>query len=69
MYPLNKINFGCKLKTKDNIIKIKDEENAFQVDFKQKLSTKMVGESLEQHCEIEFKKFKWKGYSNKYLKN
>lgn len=32
----------------------KDETIAFYKDFKAKQSTKMVGESLEQHCEIQF---------------
>lgn len=35
-------------------IKQKDETIAFYKDFKAKQSTKMIGESLEQHCEIEF---------------
>ena len=35
-------------------LKAKDEAIAFYKDFKAKQSTKMVGESLEQHCEIEF---------------
>lgn len=32
----------------------KDETISFYKDFKAKQSTKMVGESLEQHCEIQF---------------
>ena len=32
----------------------KDETIAFYKDFKAKQSTKMIGESLEQHCEIQF---------------
>ena len=35
-------------------LKQKEETIAFYKDFKAKQSTKMVGESLEQHCEIEF---------------
>ena len=38
----------------DTQIKAKDEQIAYYKDFKAKLSTKMVGETLEQHCEIEF---------------
>lgn len=34
-------------------LKQKEETIAFYKDFKAKQSTKMVGESLEQHCEIE----------------
>ncbi len=36
----------------------KDEAIAFYKDFKARQSTKMVGESLEQHCEIEFNKLR-----------
>jgi len=50
--------FTAELKTKDDIIKLKDDEIAFRKDMKQKLSTKMVGETLEQHCEIEFNKLR-----------
>ena len=39
-------------------LKTKDEAIAFYKDFKAKQSTKMVGESLEQHCEIEFNRLR-----------
>ena len=35
-------------------IKNKDEQIAYYKDFKAKQSTKMIGESLEQHCHNEF---------------
>jgi hypothetical protein len=47
-----------ELKEKDAIIKHKDEEIALRKDMKLKLSTKMVGETLEQHCETEFNKLR-----------
>lgn len=50
--------FTAELKTKDDIIKLKDDEITFRKEMKQKLSTKMVGETLEQHCEIEFNKLR-----------
>jgi len=50
--------FATELKTKDDIIKMKDDEIAFRKEMKQKLSTKMLGETLEQHCEIEFNKLR-----------
>lgn len=53
-----KEKFANDLKAKDDIIKIKDEEIEFRKDMKAKLSTKMVGETLEQHCEIEFEKLR-----------
>ena len=34
---------------------------------KLKLSTKMLGESLEQHCEIEFNKLRPTGFQNAYF--
>jgi len=36
-------------------------------DFKQRLSTKMVGETLEQHCEIEFNKLRATAFQNAYF--
>lgn len=39
-------------------LKTKDEMIAYYKDMKAKLSTKMVGETLEQHCEIEFEKLR-----------
>ncbi len=53
-----KDKYLSEIKAKDEIIKIKDEEIAFRKDMKLKLSTKMLGESLEQHCEIEFNKLR-----------
>lgn len=44
--------------TKEETIKMKDEEINRLKDFKQKLSTKMLGKTLEQHCEIEFNKLR-----------
>ena len=45
-------------------IKQKDETIAFYKDFKAKQSTKMVGESLEQHCEIEFNQLRMTAFQN-----
>ena len=39
-------------------IKDKDEQIAYYKDFKAKQSTKMIGESLEQHCNNEFNKLR-----------
>lgn len=50
--------FASELNTKDAIIKLKDDEIALRKDMKLKLSTKMVGETLEQHCETEFNKLR-----------
>ena len=45
----------------------KDEEIAYYKDFKARQSTKMVGESLEQHCEIEFNKLRATAFQNAYF--
>ncbi|SJZ50292.1 DUF2130 domain-containing protein [Anaerorhabdus furcosa] len=42
----------------------KEETIAFYKDFKAKQSTKMIGESLEQHCEIEFNKLRMTAFRN-----
>lgn len=62
-----KEQFTNKLITKDETIKMKDDEIARLKDFKQKLSTKMVGETLEQHCEIEFNKLRPTAFQNAYF--
>lgn len=56
-----------ELKTKDDIIKMKDEAIERYKDMKLKLSTKMVGETLEQHCEIEFNKLRATAFQNAYF--
>lgn len=48
-------------------LRFKDEEIERYRDFKAKLSTKMLGESLEQHCEIEFNKLRATGFKNAYF--
>ena len=56
-----------ELKTKDDIIRLKDEEIELRKDMKLKLSTKMVGETLEQHCENEFNKLRATAFQNAYF--
>ena len=56
-----------ELKTKDDLIKMKDEEIALRKDMKMRLSTKMVGETLEQHCEIEFNKLRATAFQKAYF--
>ncbi len=59
--------FTTELQSRDAIIKYKDDEIARVKDMKAKLSTKMVGESLEQHCEIEFNKLRATAFPNAYF--
>ena len=56
--------YAVALKTKDDIIKLKDEEITLRKDMKQKLSTKMLGETLEIHCETEFNKLRATAFQN-----
>lgn len=51
----------------DNELKAKDELIEQYKDFKARLSTKMVGESLEQHCHNEFNKVRNTAYPNAYF--
>ncbi|MBO4725677.1 MAG: DUF2130 domain-containing protein [Firmicutes bacterium] len=45
----------------------KEKEVEFYKDLKAKMSTKMVGETLEQHCEIEFNKLRATAFKNAYF--
>lgn len=49
-------------------LKQKDETIAFYKDFKAKQSTKMIGESLEQHCEYEFNRLRMTAFPNAEFK-
>lgn len=59
--------YTAELNEKDVIIKHKDEEIALRKDMKLKLSTKMIGETLEQHCETEFNKLRATAFQNAYF--
>ena len=59
--------YSNQLQSKDAIIKYKDDEIARIKDMKQKLSTKMLGESLEQHCEVEFNKLRPTAFRDAYF--
>ena len=48
-------------------LQAKDEAIAFYRDFKAKLSTKMVGETLEQHCETEFNRIRAGAFPSAYF--
>jgi hypothetical protein len=62
-----KHHYSTELQNKDAIIKYKDDEIARVKDMKQKLSTKMLGETLEQHCEIEFNKLRATAFQKAYF--
>ena len=48
-------------------LKMKDEQIDYYKDLKARQSTKMVGETLEQHCEIEFNKLRATAFQNAYF--
>ena len=48
-------------------LKDKDEQIAYYKDLKARQSTKMVGKTLEQHCENEFNRLRATGFQNAYF--
>ncbi|MBM6677308.1 DUF2130 domain-containing protein [Faecalicoccus pleomorphus] len=48
-------------------LKSKDEMIEYYKDMKLRLSTKMLGETLEQHCEIQFNQLRATGFQNSYF--
>lgn len=49
------------------LLEQKDEQIAYYKDMKTRMSTKMVGESLEQHCEIEFNRLRATAFQHAYF--
>lgn len=62
-----KSEFQTKLQLKDQSLQLKEDEIQRLKDFKQKLSTKMIGETLEQHCENSFNQLRATGFQNAYF--
>ena len=48
-------------------IRMKDEQIVFYKDLKTKMSTKLVGETLEQHCLIQFNSIRMSAFPNAYF--
>ena len=65
---LEKLNSENLLKDKYKT-QIRDRDDAIEriKDMKTKLSTKMVGETLEQHCEIEFNKLRSSAFQTAFF--
>lgn len=51
----------------DERLRDKDEQIAYYKDFKARQSTKMIGESLEQHCENAFNQLRATGFQRAYF--
>jgi hypothetical protein len=62
-----KQQYLTELQNKDAIIKYKDDEISRVKDMKLRLSTKMLGETLEQHCETEFNKLRATAFQRAYF--
>ena len=54
--------YQTEIQTREEMIKMKEEEIERHKDLKARLSTKMIGESLEQHCENEFNRLRATGF-------
>lgn len=53
--------------TRQLLLAQKDEQIAYYKDLKTRMSTKMVGETLEQHCEIQFNQLRATAFRNAYF--
>lgn len=62
-----KERYTNQLSAKEEMLNLKNDEIERLKDYKQKLSTKMLGESLEQHCEIEFNKLRATAFQSAYF--
>lgn len=62
-----KAQMADKLRAKDELIAYKDQEIERYRDMKARLSTKMLGETLEQHCETEFNRLRATAFRNAYF--
>ena len=51
----------------ENALKMKDEQIEYYKDFKARQSTKMIGESLEQHCQNQFNSIRMTAFPNAYF--
>lgn len=58
---------ALQLKAKDDVIAFKQEEIDRIKDMRAKLSTKMIGETLEQHCQIEFDRIRATAFPRAYF--
>ena len=56
-----------KIRAKDEMIAYKEQEIERYRDMKARLSTKMLGETLEQHCEIEFNRLRATAFQHAYF--
>ena len=63
----NQLNVKSIKESYEQKLKDKDEQIEYYKDFKARQSTKMIGESLEQHCLNEFNKIRMAAFPNAYF--
>lgn len=63
----NRLNEQSLQKQYENKLKQKDEQIEYYKDFKARQSTKMIGESLEQHCLTQFNSIRMTAFPNAYF--
>lgn len=63
----HKLNVAQLEKSYNSELEAKNEQIAYYKELKARLSTKMLGETLEQHCEIEFNRIRSVAFPNAYF--
>ena len=63
----NKLKIQELRENYESKLRDKDEQIEYYKDFKTRLSTKMIGESLEQHCYNQFNQFRMTAFPNAYF--
>ncbi len=63
----NQLNEKSMKEQYEERLKLKDEQIEYYKDFKARQSTKMIGESLEQHCLTQFNSIRMTAFPNAYF--
>lgn len=63
----NRLNEKSIKEQYEERLRLKDEQIAYYKDFKARQSTKMIGESLEQHCLTQFNALRMTAFPNAYF--
>lgn len=63
----NRLNEQSLKEQYENKLKLKDEQIEYYKDFKARQSTKMIGESLEQHCLNQFNSLRMTAFPDAYF--
>ena len=63
----NRLNEKSLKEQYEDRLRLKDEQIEYYKDFKARQSTKMIGESLEQHCLTQFNSIRMTAFPNAYF--